>query len=182
VKEKLISAYEIAGMVALVQNRKPDAHKMYEEAYKLSDDIFGSKDKRTIEYKTKVEELASSLPLGQSRDRGLKEAPSNEKSPTKITKESVLATTYGTFNGTRLKLIIVDYLKGKSLKIYAMKRDGNFVKSLCLPYDVFQFYFQVQGKAIGPQDIRNESAIEWMMHHISLSADNRLLFTPQAKD
>ena len=137
--------------------------RLYEEAYKLANEIFGSDDQRTVEYKQRIEELSRQLPskkLDKTAGKGIPDIQ-HQDSKTKITKESILATTYGTFNGTRLKLIIVDYIKGKSLKIYGMKKDGNFAKSLCLPYTVFQIYFQVEGKVIGPQDIKTESAIDW---------------------
>ena len=154
---------------------------MYDEALKIAEEIFGPSDKRTIEYKSRADELAQAINAEGSSQKRI-QSMEIDKHASRITKESVLATTYGTFNGIRLKLIIVDYLKVKSLKVYGMRKDTSFVKSLCLPYTVFQIYFQVEGKVIGPQDIRNENAIEWMINHITLSPDGRLLFTHKSKE
>ena len=147
------------------QSRKEEAGKLYEEATKIAEEIFGESDKRTLEYKHRAEEISASIPP-KKKDKPLvsnkgESAASSSDTGSKITRDSILATTYGTFNGVRMKLIIVDYIKGKSLKVYGMKKDSTFAKSLCLPYTVFQIYFQVEGKVIGPQDIKNESAIDW---------------------
>ncbi len=132
---------------------------MYEEAAKIAEDIYGPTDKRTLDYRTRAEELARTVPPKKLEKE--RESAESAGKGSRITKESVLATTYGTFNGTRMKLIIVDYIKGKSLKVYGMRKDGTFAKSLCLPYTVFQIYFQVEGKTVTPADIKNEEAIEW---------------------
>lgn len=177
-KEKLIASYEVAGAVAVVQDRKVVASQMYEEAFKLADEIFGATDKRTLEYKAKARELSRTLSNDAEKDKRL--APDTDKA-VKITKESVLATTYVTLKGTRLKLILVDYIKDKTMKIYGMRKDGTFVKSMCLPYAVFKDHFDSDVKTITAQDVQNEEAIEWVIRHIDLSEDNRLLFTAKRK-
>lgn len=154
------------------QNNNEVAYKQYKKAYEYSEEVFGPDDKRTLDYKARLEEFDQEAPISL-----LDKDKEDEGRASSITKDSILATTYGTFNGTRLKLIIIDYIKDKSLKVYGMKKDGNFVKSLSLPYTMFQMYFQVEGKSIVAQDIRNEGAIEWMTNHINLSEEHRLIFT-----
>lgn len=175
VKEKLISSYEIAAAVAVMQDRKVVACQTYDEAFKLSEEIFGSTDKRTLEYKAKVKELSNGMPPDMDKEP----LTTTTSKSVKITKESVLATTYETVNETRLKLILVDYIKDKTMKIYGMRKDGTFVKSLCLPYTIFKDYLDTE--TITAQDIKNEEAIEWIVSHIDLSEDNRLIFTTKRK-
>jgi len=178
VKEKLIAACDIAAAVALIQDRKVVACETYEEAYRLSEEIFGSSDKRTLEYKAKITELSNNAPSVTDKDEYIS-SPSDK--PIKITKESVLATTYETLNDTRLKLILVDYIKDKTMKIYGMRKNGSFVKSLCLPYTVFKDYFNSKTKTVTAEDIKDEGPLEWIMDHISLSEDNKLLFKSERK-
>eukprot|EP00826_Nyctotherus_ovalis_P051883 TRINITY_DN6511_c0_g2_i5.p1 TRINITY_DN6511_c0_g2~~TRINITY_DN6511_c0_g2_i5.p1 ORF type:complete len:194 (-),score=50.73 TRINITY_DN6511_c0_g2_i5:34-615(-) len=173
-----MASYEVAAVVAVLQDRKVVACQTYEEAFKLADEIFGATDKRTLEYKAKARELSRSLPSDADKDKYL--ASDTDKS-IKITKESVLATTYVTLKETRLKLILVDYIKDKTMKIYGMRKDGTFVKSMCLPYTVFKDHFESDVKTITAQDVQNEEAIEWVIRHIDLSEDNRLLFTAKRK-
>ena len=178
VKEKLISSYDVAAVVAISQGKKSDGYSMLEEAYKVSEEAFGASDRRTIDYKRRMDEISGDDLRAPEKDNYI---GSQAEKPIKITKDSILATTYETLNETRLKLIIVDYIKDKTIKIYGMRKDGTFVKSLCIPYTIFQVYFKSEGKIIKAQDVRNEGAIEWMMNHIELSEDNRLLFVRKGR-
>lgn len=158
-----MGAYEIAAIVANSQNRNEESLQLYDNALKIAEEIYGEDDKRTTDYKSKIQEMSKHVPT-KAKDKSVSKVeaePTHADYGNKITKESIIATPYGTFNGIRMKLIVVDYIKGKSLKIFGMKKDGTFAKSLCLPYTVFQIYFQVEGKVVTPQDIKNENVLQW---------------------
>ena len=164
VKEKLIGAYEMAANVCISQNRNADVGQNFVKAAELAEEIFGMQDKRAIELRQKAEEIGKLYPRKDfDLQKDTTEPLPHSEIGVKITKESILATPYGTFNGTRMKLIAVDYNKGKTVKIFGMKKDGTFAKSLYLPYSMFQSYFNVEGKVITAQDIKNENVIEWYL-------------------
>jgi hypothetical protein len=145
-----------------ISSSPDDALRHYQEAARVASELYGEGDKRTQDFVRKAEELAREVATKKGERPGPRPqemvAP---KASERITMESVIATTYGTFSGIRMKLIVVDYIKGKSLKIFGMKKDKTFAKSLCLPFAVFQIYLKRGIDNITAADIKNEDALRW---------------------
>ena len=138
-------------------SKKKEEYLYYKKAFKMSKVMLGPDDKQTLYYRKQLGKYRKDNPI--------------------FNEENILGIIYMEFNGTILKLIMIDYKKDITMKIYGMKINGDFVKSLYIPYSQLKAYFKIKGKIIKAKDVRNENVIEWIANHISLSEENNLLFS-----